>query len=222
MPWPSTPVAWAQYLREQAERERRQRSALTAPLLPSPVEPPGSQLSRALGVKGGQLIGGVDAVPVAVLADYSGRLANEALEPRGWAGAFMGAAPATFRAIALPAKAAGGMVIESALLKLATPGLTGVWLLYRTPAPVIAGAVNNATLAVGGAPLSAPQHLVAAIAAVPPNANGFTPALSELTALRWWIPPGWWFTAVANTANTDAAVGVLFRELPDGIPGASA
>lgn len=186
-------------------------------------QPPGVALAKMLGLVGNQLPGTFGSqVPVALMADYSGRLNPEALEPRTIVSEVQGstlALPWLF----LQSQTPGGFIVETLKLTATVSGVVNprvvVW--RRSTLPAFVGALPFVgTLAnFGGLPTTTRFRRSDTGATGFGDAQLIAPL--ELTDVRVWVPPGWFLGFSLVDANGILLVQATLRELLDVQPGAS-
>lgn len=196
----------------------------------SSADPMGSALARALGLVGGQLPT-LDAyaagLPVYVLADYSGRLAPEALEPRSALSHRQGTIG--FPWLFLRANTPGGFILESLKLSVSGPAIAaGRVIVWRRPtAPAFVAGVGGPVPTFGGI-ASQTWWLYSDVGAAGlGDAQLWTPLPSagqdrplEFADPHWWIPAGWFLGFSLVDGPGTLSVSLTLRELLDVQPGA--
>lgn len=216
--WPPASVGWSVDLRPQMPLWWYQWHGF-APL-PQPVQPAGSGLARALGYQGGAVPSSLDPLPVAVMADYSGRLAPEALEPRALIASAQSGTAITASFLILQAPSAGGLVVEQLRASNnAMPNLENFRVFRRATDPFAGIGSAVAVLPIGG---SAPSTLARHGDASNVPGDGVLIQTTELVDFRAWVPPGWWFGFQQFAPNTRHLIQLVVRELRDSAPGAIA
>lgn len=165
-------------------------------------------LQRELGVPGNRI--GVplgQAVPVAVYADFSERMATAPVEARGYASLQNTPAAAQWARVDLLCGAHGGLIVERIYIGPGTGPTTSPIVVSRVTPTAVGTA--QATLAVGGQDIASTVHA---------DDVGAAPSGVELAQLReyvvpWFVRPGEVLRFVHSNQNERLDIELSWREL---------